>query len=60
MCSVCKEGGFLDKVSSYLTQIKQNFGFELEEIKDDDVKKDLKEFDVERARRGLQKKKDEL
>jgi len=61
MCSVCEEGGFLSKMSTYLSQIKEQFGFELEkEIVDVDVQKDLKGFNVEQARKGLKKKKDEL
>jgi len=61
MCSVCEEGGILDRMSSYLSQIKENFGFELDKsLDDDDIEKDIKGFDVEKARKGLKKKKEEL
>jgi len=60
MCSVCSEGGILDKLSGYLSEVKQRFGFTLEEIQEEDVKKDIGKLDVTKARQALKKKKDEL
>jgi hypothetical protein len=50
----------LDKLSGYVSDIKQRFGYDINTVDEGEIQKDLRGFDLEKAKTSLKKKKDEL